>query len=260
MRSRDCGTAIVSSLVLRLKMLPDLARRCSDRLHCFLIRRTIMSNFSLVSVVFHDRLPDRLYKFTRAEYVRSLVDGGVFWIGTLRGYRAAEQLPDDVGDVGEGTALLRDSRCGVQTTETMGWAMSQIFSAEPGGEIHDLNVQIAVDDDWYVYCLHDSNRRSASASMTYDVCIEITEPLAFLQMLSAALHLGAVAVGRCRYYGRDHEIGGNIPPPVPLLKPERFAYQCEWRFLWQCRWRQPAEAFPVWAPAAAKYCRVIPFA
>jgi hypothetical protein len=214
------------------------------------------------SVGLYDDLPRRLYKFMTALHAENTVRSGVFRIGSLAEYRNVELFQDDIGDAGEGTAVLKDSRMAMQNEETMSWPMRQIFKTEPNTGITIQNCTARIDWtlDLYVYCMHGSNGRTLSASPNYDTCIEIRDPLAFLDALSGSLQLGDARAGKCRYIDRDHEVVGASPPPVELLKPERYGYQDEWRFVWPSTRRHPAESFNVLCREATKFCRIVPFA
>lgn len=110
------------------------------------------------SVGLYDELPRRLYKFMTAFHAESTVCSGVFRIGSLAEYRNVELFQDDIGDAGEGTAVLKDSRMATQNEETMSWPMRQIFKTEPNTGITIRNCIARIDWtlDLYIYCMHGS--------------------------------------------------------------------------------------------------------
>ena len=89
----------------------------------------------------------------------------------------------------------------------------------------------------FVYCFSTKLSDDLARRFSADVCVEITNPPAFLAKISKALKLRArfrrspIVHGPIKYYVPDDPPLGDwaVPERIALRKPQPFVWQCEYR-------------------------------
>lgn len=208
--------------------------------------------------------PSSLFKFTKQCYADQMLTKGAFRIGTLHDYRRTEHVVQ-IQDAGEGTRSTYEYHGNGRIVGTEGsWVANSIFKPVPDRQISLSGIALAVVEnhpDCFIYCF--SETAQADVETNYDACIEILDPLRFILDLSIAAGFSEpsdkVAFGKCRYVGRDQEVGAELDIPMAFRKPASYMMQQEWRAVWFHTSVSPTAPIDVLCPQAAKLCRQVHF-
>lgn len=185
-------------------------------------------------------IPPVLFKFTEQRFADSMLNMGIFRIGTLHDFVA-------------GTRML--------SADTQNRVTKQMFKLGHGARVSLTNVRMTLREehpDCFVYCLTDN--AAARTAGHYDACIEIRQPVEFASRLRAAIsglgwRISQQGIGYCLYEGRDEDVN-DAPRHHAFLKPEQYAFQREWRIVWPTAVK-PIRPMNVICMPAAMLCRQV---
>jgi hypothetical protein len=203
-------------------------------------------------------MPSVLYRYMKRDLAEALISDGRIEVGTLFHYRKQELLGDQVGDAEEGILTSTKHFEHAQKEDVL---RSQVASRiiEVGGRgnvLRNCNFALrqAVDDAW-VFCCCRQRIESGLRTFDSEVCVTIQDPLAFFRAITEQMYERGLAteflMGECVY--RDREFPEDEEPgPIELLKPARYAAQCETRGIWAPR-LFPIELLKLTVPALRQY-------
>jgi hypothetical protein len=212
-------------------------------------------------------LPKVLYKFAERRHAHLMCNMGVFRIGTLIHFQNEEAHEPDIGDASEGTMRATEyvhASVGTEALEkyVLPKKFLRLHKENKTAEISNCTFEETTTvSDMYIYCFSQSRKLSARSTKNYDTVVEIVDPLKFVATLSRAARLFTLAgIGKCQYVGREFKAGETLPCEIELLKLPKHSFQEEWRAAWPEYQHRVKAAFNIWAPEAARFCRMVEFA
>lgn len=175
-----------------------------------------------------------LYKFTEKRWADAIMATGQVRVGTLKDFRNEERFGPELGDAGEGKLVYEETVTGTKTIGDLSWLGQHHIKGPPGqkitfeGAIFRNNVEA---EDCFIYCVSTSSDQRTGGRLEYDACVKIVDPLGFFRAIGAALSTVAtwegMLIGPVKYLERL--LGPDQQRPAALVKPPRFAHQCEVR-------------------------------
>lgn len=140
-----------------------------------------------------------LYKFMESKHAKLLLEEGRLRIGTLKDFRAQEKHKKGIGDYGEGTEtrIVTGPRSMVREDN---WVSKFIGAdAQVKDSVFGRNLNA------FVFCFTED--KLADCFQEYDACIEIPDPLAFVDAITGELNargydVKSLGLGKCRYDSR----------------------------------------------------------
>jgi hypothetical protein len=219
--------------------------------------------------------PSILYKYIKREHADLLVHQGRMRIGTLLDFQNTEKHRAEVGDSQEGrrTTVVRQDPSGITRIDNLivqGSILKNIVVK--GAEVAAVYSQ-EVSPQFYIFCASTTKDREAMEKMGYDTCVEITNPVLFLKLLSQRSELSAkiapipgghFVIGPCQYLPNlalsaaeaNNSVIGGGPVPIFFQKLPEFAYQTEYRAVWSPR-EPNAEPILIQCEEIRALCRIV---
>jgi hypothetical protein len=176
--------------------------------------------------------------------VEDFATDGRVKLGSLYQYRKFEGLTAGQSDSMEGTTQYQvqgpvDSSSARKVTDFLRRELGIV-----GGSIRNLSGGPAVIHeklwpDCYLFCMTEEPKDQLLSDFG-GACVEIGEPIQFLRRINDELlkrslvHPGSTAIGRCIYRPKKRAFD-DLQQEAPgfLVKPEKYAYQLEWRAMWR---------------------------
>lgn len=223
--------------------------------------RSIVQTDAAVEVSLGLELGRNLYKYGMRDHIVSMLQQGVFRIGTLLDYQNEEDYGNIVGDSGEGTRILYDhANYDFSDPDSVPGIAREFFSSKGGGKVRDLRLHLRHQvQDRYIFCVSLFRSAGLMEEFGYDDLLQIDHPLAFfhelnMQLRSLGLVHGNLQIRSCVYKERlMHHTSADIQIDPAFLKDPKYSHQKEVRAIWA-----PTQNFirPIFiqCPQATKFC------
>jgi len=199
-----------------------------------------------------DLISKPLFKYCKREHACSMVEKGMFRIGTLFEFMSIEKHGTQVGDLDEGvkktlfTAEDFSGRTFEELPEELrrAWFENGVVPDNAKGiTIQAMNKKIGIvlseiGQNFYVFCMTEEASCIGAREFGYDACVRISEPLEFIDALTKDLAkvrtilLARPALARCSYGTREERTGTKERTLPFLSKDAKYAYQKEVRAVW----------------------------
>ncbi len=171
----------------------------------------------------------------KMEHAEALVSKGQIRIGTLYDFRKEEIYGNEVGDKSEGSARVN----GFQAQLPKRFDPIKFMGKQPlltmyaGGHLtrdKRHKVHSFTTHDVYVFCAAWELNTNMDPAFGRSVVV-IRNVQSFVSAIARALPASILKwdIGRCIYSDKENVAKLKNLPSLPFWKPERYAYQDEWR-------------------------------
>ncbi|MEG5938846.1 hypothetical protein UXO69_05125 [Enterobacter hormaechei] len=211
----------------------------------------------------------KLYKYMKSEYAETFLKNGTLRIGTLMDFKKNENFNEAIGDKNEGSHFPQIDFQGKTYTANLNNSQKSFLKGAlelPSGSFMSgfSVVREITSKDFYVYCLTIEPSRKAMDVFECDTCIEISNPLNFLSLLTKKVSeksRGLSWHGPVSYLDKHYQYDNDPGYHPATTKDIKYSYQKEYRFIWHSRMGSNKdivlEPFYIKVPKAIKQCRII---
>ena len=212
-----------------------------------------------------------LYKYLEKEHLESFFSTGLIKIGSLYGYRKAEEFGEFIGDKDEGlskTILTSVNQHQFALNDSSPEANFILRHLDVPPERHHVQFQLGAgtqiiasnqSPDYYIYCVSSQFNKETMEKSGYDSCIEILDVEAFFKKISKKIKHKATYQDVCyvNYQNRETDhLNPHFLPPA-LIKDTKYAFQKEVRALWNPK-KEIKKPLYINVKDAIRFCRVYP--
>ncbi|MFW7206616.1 hypothetical protein ACMGGQ_12555 [Enterobacter sp. BNK-13] len=210
-----------------------------------------------------------LYKYIKSEHAEMFFQNGTLRIGTLLDFKKNETFNEAIGDKKEGSHFpfmgIDQTLYIDEMTESQSSFLSGFMDLGAGSSITGMKlVREISSEDFYVFCMTTEPSRKAMNEFDCDTCIEIFNPILFINALTNKIRRTAgdmVWHGEITYMDKEYPYFIDAKLHPAQTKDIKYSYQKEYRAIWQRRSVTPVDTIlsPIFikAPKAIKHCRVI---
>lgn len=210
-----------------------------------------------------------LYKYMQSKYAKLFFHNGSIRIGTLMDFKKNHSSNEAIGDKNEGSHIVlmntKEPLTNENITKEQENLIKDMFTLGPRGITCELNIRKEIKSpDRYVYCLSKEPSLKAMKSFDCDICLEISNVQAFLNLITRKIRNKSHIVawqGDVKYIDKtyDFKLDSGISPSI--TKDLKFSYQKEYRVIWNPINIKSIDSelkpLIINVPDAKRYCRII---